>query len=107
MNIGIDLISIDKFRRIKISDFKHWRHVFTEQEWKHVFNHKIKSAERLAGIFAAKEAAMKAFGKTGVKNFLNFEISHLPSGAPKLNKSHSKISIAHNQDTAVAVVLRI
>ena len=106
MSIGIDIVSIKKFKRIKESDFKHWQKVFVPKEWQYAFAGKIKYAERLAGIFAAKEAAMKAFGKTGVKNFLAFEITHLPSGAPKLNKPRSKISIAHNQDMAVAVVLR-
>ena len=116
MNIGIDIASLKKFKRIKSSDFKHWRRVFTACEWKYAFSAGGKSAERLAGIFAAKEAAMKAFGKVGVKNFREFEISHTPSGAPKLNKPspfgkepgkpRSRVSIAHNQDTAIAVVLK-
>lgn len=106
MNIGIDLISIDKFRRIKISDFKHWKHVFSEQEWKYAFTHKVKSAERLSGIFAAKEAAMKAFGKTGVKNFLKFLVSHKNDGAPLLNLPGYKLSISHDSKSAVAVVIK-
>lgn len=88
------------------SDFRHWRKVFTSREWQYAFSGSGKFAERLAGMFAAKEAAMKAFDKIGAKHFLEFEISHLSSGAPKLNKSRSRISIAHNQDTVVAVVVK-
>lgn len=107
MNIGIDIISIKKFKRMTTSDFRHWRKVFTSREWQYAFSGGNKFAERLAGMFAAKEAAMKAFGKTGAQHFLAFEIMHLPSGAPKLNKLHAQMSIAHNQDTAIAVVVRI
>lgn len=106
MNIGIDIISIDKFRRIKISDFKHWGHVFTEHEWKYAFTHKVKSAERLAGIFAAKEAAMKAAGKAGLKSFRKFLVSYKSDGAPRLNLSGYKLSISHDSKSAIAVVIK-
>lgn len=107
MNIGIDIVSIKKFRSLKKIDYSHWQMVFTACEWQYAFSKKEKSTERLAGIFAAKEAAMKAFGKVGVKNFREFEISHASSGAPTINKPRCKISIAHNQNTAVAVILKI
>lgn len=106
MNIGIDIISIDKFRRIKVSDFRYWRHVFTEQEWKYAFTHKVKSAERLAGTFAAKEAAMKAAGKTSIKSFRKFLVLHKSDGAPRLNLSGYKLSISHDSKSAVAVVIK-
>ncbi len=102
--IGVDLISIKKFRKIKRSDYGHWERVFSSKEWAYAFGD-ASSAEHLAGMFAVKEAAMKATGAVGVKNYRKFEVSHAKNGAPKLNLSKSKVSISHDRNYAVAVVL--
>ncbi len=104
MNVGVDLIAVKKFKKIKRSDYGHWERVFSPPEWEYAFGDK-SSAEHLAGMFAAKEAAMKATGAVGAKNYRKFEITHFKNGAPKINLSKAKISISHNQDMAVAVVL--
>ena len=104
MNIGIDLVAIKRFEKIKAGDNKAWKHVFTEQEWDYAFHDK-HSAEHLAGMFAAKEAAMKASGKAGIKNMKTFEITHTKEGAPRLNKRGYRVSISHDHAYAIAVVL--
>ncbi len=104
MNIGIDLTEIKRFKKIKRSDYPHWERVFSAREWDYAFGDK-SSAEHLAAMFAGKEAAMKATGFVGAKNYRKFEITHAPSGAPKINIKGGKISISHNQGLAIAVVL--
>ena len=104
MNIGIDIISIKKLRRIKRNDYEHWERVFSLKEWEYAFSD-ASSAEHLAGMFVVKEAAMKATGLVGVKNYRKFEITHAKNGVPKINIKGGKISISHNQELAIAVVL--
>ena len=104
MNIGIDLVAIKRFKKIKKSQYSAWNRVFTEQEWDYAFHDK-HSAEHLAGMFAAKEAAMKASGKAGIENLKTFEITHTAEGAPRLNKRGYRVSISHDHAYAIAVVL--
>ena len=81
-----------------------WDRVFSEAEWAYAFRD-AKSAQHLAGIFAAKEAAMKAYGRAGVKEFRSFEVRHNASGAPALAVRGSSLSISHDKHMAIAVVL--
>ena len=104
MNIGVDLIEIKRFKKIKRVDYAYWKRVFSALEWGYAFKD-ASSAEHLAGMFAVKEAAMKATGLVGVKNYRKFEITHGRNGAPKINIKGGKISISHNQELAIAVVL--
>ena len=102
MNIGVDIIEIKRFRRIKVGDYSSWDKVFAPKEWAYAFA-AANAAERLAGIFAAKEAAMKATGKVGPKNFRQFEIIHGKDGEPKIAGGKLYISVSHTKDLAVAV----
>ena len=106
MNIGIDLVAIKRFQKLKAGDYKAWKHVFTVREWTYAFRaHHAHVAEHLAGMFAAKEAAMKASGKVGIENLKTFEIAHTTQGAPRLNKRGYHVSISHDHAYAIAVVL--
>lgn len=104
MRIGIDLVAIKRFRNLKKSDYAKWKNVFTSKEWEYAFrdNH---PPEHLAGIFAAKEAAMKASGRTGITGFTEFEITHTANGAPVVNRRGYRVSISHDKTHAVGVVL--
>lgn len=104
MQVGIDMVEVTKFHAIEQEDYAHWGHVFTEDEWAEAFRDG-SFAEHLAGTFAAKEAAMKATGKVGVKNLLTFMVTHEPDGAPQINIENATMSISHNQQMAVAVVI--
>ena len=105
--IGIDIISIERFKDVKESDFPSWEKFFTEDEWRYAFD-SAHTAERLAGIFAAKEAVMKAVGAAVVKRYDLIEIIHNFEGAPTVHlaigeKKYIVVSISHDAGLAVAI----
>lgn len=100
MKIGIDIVSIDRFKNIKKEDYSKWSKVYTKSEWFYAFS-SAKFKERLAGLFAAKEAALKA-GKCS-KSLLFYEIKHDQKGQPKLK--NALVSISHDNGFAISIVL--
>ena len=103
MKIGVDLVSIRRFSRIRKTEYRSWKRVFSEAEWRYSFKD-AHFASHLAGIFAAKEAAMKATGKPARDRFRNIEVGY-KNGAPSLNLSKSAVSISHDKTYAIACVL--
>lgn len=102
--IGIDLVDIEKFS-IKASD-KFLKKIYTENELTYSFN-KRNSLQTLAGIFAAKEAIIKAINlnlayilrkKIEIKHIDNRPIAFL--GGKEINGS---ISISHDGNYAIAI----
>lgn len=102
--IGIDLVDIEKFS-IKASD-KFLKKIYTENELTYSFN-KRNSLQTLAGIFAAKEAIIKAINlnlayilrkKIEIKHIDNKPIALL--GGVEINGS---ISISHDGNYAIAI----
>jgi len=95
--IGIDLAEIDRIQRI-------WNN----------------PVPRLAVLFAAKEAAVKALG-TGFREGIGFqciEVLHQPNGKPEiifhghgkkkceeLGVTHAHVTLTHSRDTAGATVI--
>lgn len=106
--IGIDLVEIKRFKKIKEGDFARWQKFFSKREWQYAFSSQ-KSTERLAGIFAAKESAIKALGDKYGGRFDLIEVLHKKNGAPfaKIRKSAKKvfISISHERKHAVAIAI--
>jgi phosphopantetheine--protein transferase-like protein len=97
--IGIDLVFIPEFQQQLDSGGKTFiDKAFNMSELK---NHKT---EHLAGLWAAKEAVIKAAPETP-KKMTDIVISHDGSGKPaaKFNSDHYEISIAHHGDYAIAV----
>lgn len=105
--IGIDIIKISRFKRIKIAKYPLWNKSFSETEWKYAFS-RPDPASSLAGIFAAKEAVIKAIGAT-LDELWRIEICHLNNGRPYAKVSGRKgrlsVSISHDGGFAVAVAL--
>lgn len=102
--IGIDLVDIEKFS-MKASD-KFLKKIYTEKELTYSFN-KRNSLQTLAGIFAAKEAIIKANNlnlayilrkKIEIKHIDNKPIALL--GGVEINGS---ISISHDGNYAIAI----
>ena len=60
IGIGIDIVEVDRFKN-KASDKSFMDKLFSERE-QAMFQVRQNKAEVIAGNFAAKEAAMKAFG---------------------------------------------
>lgn len=108
--IGIDIIVVARFSRIGASDYTHWSKFFTRDEWEYCFA-KANPAQSLAGIYAAKEAVMKAVGGELMGRADRIEIVHTREGAPfvridKKDEPGVHVSISHTNDIAVAVAIK-
>ena len=115
MPLGTDIVKISRMERVISPQIP--KKIFTENEITYI-NTKNNTAQTSAGIFAAKEAVLKAFG-TGITLPLNeVEILYTESGAPYLSllgkaKAYSdnngfadwEISISHDGEYAVAVAM--
>lgn len=116
MNIGIDMIEISRF--IDIENNKDMMNdIFTKNEQKYITS-KNNNAETISGIYAAKEALLKAIKKDINKYKLNdIEINHDKNNAPYITlyndilndykDSKFEVSISHDIDYVVAVVIDI
>jgi holo-[acyl-carrier protein] synthase len=120
VGLGIDIAEID---RLQASIRRYGQHfldrIFTPGEIAYCERHRNK-AERYAGRFAAKEAAMKALGtgwRKGVR-WVDIEIVRLPGGKPSLQLAGAakeiaaglgvkniSLSITHSGNTALAQVI--
>ena len=112
--IGIDTIRISRVKEaIESTAFKDRVFTATEQSY---CNGKANSPQSYAGIFCAKEAAVKALGigfGSGVMPS-DIEVVHSESGGPALNfyggavekfrPYAASVSISHDGDYAVAAV---
>lgn len=100
MKIGTDIVKISRIEKsLESAHFK--ESVFTADEIRY-----CRTAQSFAGIFAAKEAYLKALG-TGINCKLNtIEIAHLENGKPYLNNIPcSDVSISHDGEYAIAAVI--
>ncbi len=120
LGLGVDITEVD---RIEAAIARHGRaflkRLFTPSEIAYCERHRHR-AERFAGRFAAKEAAMKALGTgwtQGVR-WLDIEVVREPSGKPTLKLSgttrsiaerlgvkHIAVTITHDGNTALAQVI--
>ena len=115
LGIGIDIVEIERIKKILNNKNRFLNKVFTEEEIQY-FESKSFKAETIAGNFSAKEAISKAFG-TGIKNF-NFEdieVLRNENGKPIVktynnlrqicidyNVLEIQVSISHSENYAVA-----
>lgn len=100
MKIGTDIIRIHRVERACQNE--HFRErVYTEAELEY-----CKTPQSFAGLYAAKEAYLKALG-VGIERRLNtIEIDHDELGKPFLKGvENSDLSISHDGDTAIATVI--
>lgn len=103
MTIGIDLVYIKDFKQ-RLEQKEIVEKVFLKSELEI-----MPKLEDSAGIFAAKEAFMKALGKK--IDWLDVWLEILPSGKPAIYSNHlsdgqkAEVSISHDGDYATAVVI--
>ena len=112
--VGIDLVRVSRMAaRVDHATFLDRAFTPAEQQWC------AGDPSRLAGRWAAKEAAMKALGRgLGEVAMTDLEVLAEPSGAPRLHLSGSagaaagaagwtswSVSISHDGDYATAVVV--
>ncbi len=109
MRVGIDVIEHARFEKIKSA---HLEKIFTPKELEYATS--VNIPMRLAGIYACKEAFVKALG-VGIApiGLNNIEVGHLPSGKPVLilsdkikqtyNIANLDVSISHTDTLATAI----
>jgi holo-[acyl-carrier protein] synthase len=115
LGIGIDLAHVERYRFDERRRAWFARKVYTDEEM-HYAMHKRHWHERLAGFFAAKEAARKAFGHAIPWRLVG--VSHERSGKPILRFYGEAeglpaargvraihLTITHSQLTAAAIVI--
>ncbi|QJB57815.1 holo-[acyl-carrier-protein] synthase [Pseudodesulfovibrio sp. zrk46] len=117
--LGIDLTELDRIQNNwERFGLRFAEKILTERELKQL--PRKNPVPRLAALFAAKEAAVKALG-TGFAEGIHFkciEIVHAPSGKPEihfletglekcreLGVTSAYISLTHSRDTAAATVV--
>ena len=103
--IGIDIVHVGRIERLcGRYDQRFLRKVFTEEEIAYATK-KRRRFECLAGMFALKEAFMKA--KTRRIPFREIEIRHR-HGKPYISfkgRTFFQVSVSHERDMAAAVVV--
>jgi holo-[acyl-carrier protein] synthase len=120
VGLGVDITEVNRIEAtIKRRGMAFLRRIYTPSEIAYCERHRNR-AERFAGRFAAKEAAMKALGTgwaQGVR-WVDIEVVREPSGKPTLKLSgaslaiaarlgvkHIALSITHTGNTALAQVI--
>ena len=101
MKVGLDVVAIE---RVGALDEAARRKVFHREEMQGA------SAERLAGVFALKEACKKIFGPA--LPWLDVSVSHREDGAPVVvvasrPEAALECSLSHDGGIAAAVVILV
>ena len=118
MRVGIDVLDAERMENIA-KNSSHLKQIFTTQEIEY-FTMSKNYLPRLAGVYCAKEAFLKALG-IGIRNgvdFLEIEVDHEESGRPIYKLSdHLKdilkslkifdvqLSISHTDNFATAICI--
>ncbi|MCR1960171.1 holo-[acyl-carrier-protein] synthase [Thomasclavelia cocleata] len=103
--IGCDIVDLS---RLDINNDSLALKILTAKEFEIYKNKKTfkQKKEFLGGRFAGKEAFFKAIGiEKGLNSFQDIEILNDINGKPYLNYSKSFISLAHENNYAVAYVI--
>lgn len=119
MRLGTDLIEINRIQHAIERSERFHKRVYTSQEITYCESKHKGMYQSYAGIYAAKEAFLKALG-TGLRygSWQDIEVGHTDLGAPKLyitgpfreildSQGLSKIiiSISHCKDYAMSTVI--
>ena len=79
--IGIDLCDISRMQKL-LDEGHSLRRMFTEEEQAYIITKKATAAQTMAGMFAAKEAVLKAFGTGMSIAMTDIVITHTALGLP-------------------------
>lgn len=109
--LGVDVSDTRRFRRFRKDEKNRFlTNNFSKRELDYCFSFKDPT-EHLAGIFAAKEAVFKSFGKTDFL-FSLVEIRRGKEGKPSVYLKNRQIksvflSISHGSNIAIAIAIRL
>ena len=112
MQTGVDLVKIDSFTKLMDNE-TFINNNFNESEIKYLHDH--YSTQTLAGLYASKEALLKAL-KKGINNYSlkDIEVLHDENKAPyiklhnelnNLYKNNISVSISHDGEYTTSIVL--
>jgi phosphopantetheine--protein transferase-like protein len=111
LNVGIDIIEIERFRNKPLCDgnSSFYNAILTEKEL--IYCMKFSDPyPHIAGIFAAKESLIKCLSRP--IRMTEVEISHNRGGKPlitlrskKKSNMRARISITHTKSIAIAVAI--
>lgn len=110
VGIGVDLIEVERIRKILEKTPRFLTRIFTADEADYCLK-KTNTHQHLAARFAAKEAFFKALGRR--ISWREVEVLNLPSGKPQI-RFHSRdklpfeeahVSISHLAEYALAMVI--
>lgn len=100
MKAGTDIVKISRIEK-SIENAHFLDSVYTEKEREY-----CKNAQSFAGLFAAKEAYLKALGCGIDRKLSSVEIDHNEKGKPFISGvQNCDLSISHDGDYAVAFVV--
>ena len=116
MNVGIDIVQISQVKKIKNLE-RFLTRFYNIEEIKYIATKKAKQEQTIAGIFAGKEAFLKALeigiGKISLKNVI---VAHNQNNAPyivmndevkdiigKFGYSRVDLSISHGGNYSIAI----
>lgn len=111
--MGLDLCAISRMEAL-LPDGLFLARYFTEAEAAYIRGKGASAAQTLAGIWAAKEAVLKAAGRGIDLPLKDVEITHTEAGQPQVCLHHQaaealpgafSLSITHEGDMAAAVCL--
>lgn len=116
MEVGVDITKIDRFNNL-VDNQTFLTKNFNKCEIDYILLKKVKSVERLAGLFCCKESVLKAFG-VGIGNGINLKdicVLHDNNGKPcveindviksylnKNNCNNIRVSISHDGEYAIS-----
>lgn len=107
MNPGIDIVGIERFRRLIERKPNFLARFFTPAELEYG-SRAPEPVTRLAGTFAAKEAVMKALGLTPAPAWSRrIEILRDASGAPHARVGSRRVAVSISHDGGLAVALAL
>ena len=110
--IGIDLCEIARMQRL-LDENHSLRRMFTEAEQAYIASKAVSAAQTMAGMFAAKEAVLKALGTGLTIPMTDIVITHTELGQPVAALTGKAadlggtvmISITHEAGMAAAMAL--
>lgn len=112
--VGIDLCAIGRMEEL-LGNVRFLERFFTEEETAYVMARGAAAAQSMAGIFAAKEALLKALGVGIALPLKDVGVTHTETGQPVYcltgkakelaGDAQCMLSITHEGDMAAAVCI--
>lgn len=110
--IGIDLCAIARMQTL-LDENHSLRRMFTEEEQAYIVSKGAAAAQTMAGLYAAKEAVLKALGTGLSLSMTDMHISHTALGQPVVTLTgkaaekggHILLSITHEGGMAAAFAI--